>query len=386
MTFLKKMCVVVMVPLLFLAGCQEEEKAKPKSDSVYTVKKEHFENALFYSGTLMPLHIINIPAPADGVVVDVNFKYGQSVKKNDWLLKINSDQLQKDYNDALTAYLGAKDKLESAKSKYKSSKELFRLGIISEENYKADKSEFDNANMNYLRSVYAIQSTLKTTHGSFDNIKDLKISDINAVNKALKVKYNNLNIIARGSGVALAPPKVTNDDNGKVMLGSEVKRGQVLLAIGDLDGVSVDINVTEIDIEKIKRGEKVEISGVAFPNVTLQGYVSQVDSQAASSNAYTGGLPSFQAKVIVPKLTAKQKKVIRVGMSAKIRLVANKKNVIMVPYAAVEERDGESWVRIVDAGEEKEVRVVTGETSYDKVEIKKGIKVGDKILLHTDAA
>lgn len=375
-----KMLVLMLLTGL-LMSCQEQQNVNQTRSKILTASKAPLHNNLYYSGTLKPLHVLNVPAPAEAVVESVNFQYGQSIQKGQLLATLNSDQLEKEYNTALTEYLSAKDKLESAKTKYKSSKELERLGIISEEVYKSDKSEFDNANLNYLRSLYSIQNILKAANGSFEAIEGLKISNIAEVDKALRVKYNNVKIYAKTSGIALLPPKKTSSDDGKVVPGEDVKRGQILVAIGDLNGVSLDISVTEIDIDKIKVGDPVYVTGIAFPGIKLQGTIESLDSQAGSENNMTGGLPSFRATIVVPKLTEKEKQAVRVGMSAKIQLANDAKEALLIPIKAVHRRDGKSWVTVVNNGSQVDVPVTTGESTAQQVEIIAGLKPGDHYLV-----
>ncbi len=76
----------------------------------------------------------------------------------------------------------------------------------------------------------------------------------------------------------------------------------------------MEIDVPEIDIDKIRPGMQATISGVAFGRHQLKGKLVAVNAQA--SNTSTGGLPSFTAVVEVNSLTPEQQSWIKVGMSA----------------------------------------------------------------------
>jgi len=140
--------------------------------------------------------------------------------------------------------------------------------------------------------------------------------------------------------------------------------------------------VSEIDINRVKPGQKAIVTSAALPGMTFKGLVKSVGSQARLANG-GGGLATFPVTVIVPKLTPKQRKFIRVGMSAKIEIsIANPKK-IMVPIAAVKQKDGKITVTIVDAsGQHKTVPVRTGRTTpMGMVVIESGIKSGEKIFV-----
>src|SRR5204863_1822040 len=124
---------------------------------------------------------------------------------------------------------------------------------------------------------------------------------------------------ATADGIALVPPKSgSSESSSEIAVGTSVKQNQVLVSIGNLEGLSVKIAINEIDINQVAPGQEAMITGVGFPKETLKGFVKEVASQAQIAQGGLGGLPTFSATVIVPSLTPEQKKLIRVGMSAKI--------------------------------------------------------------------
>ncbi len=67
-------------------------------------------------------------------------------------------------------------------------------------------------------------------------------------------------------------------------VGSTIKSGQVIALIGDLKGISVEIDVPEIDIDKIRPGMQATISGVAFGRHQLKGKLVAVNAQASNTS------------------------------------------------------------------------------------------------------
>lgn len=365
-SFIKYLCLVCCV---LLVACKEEAKVEPRR---YQVQYKNLGDTLYYSGVLQPRDVVNIPSPAEGVVVDTYFLYGQQVKKGQRLMTLNSEALTKEYTQALQDYLSHKDKLASASNELKSSEELLRLGIIPKTRYDNNKSTYNNARIAYQRSLYTLKKLIEEAHGAAIDIDRLDIANFQAVDKALQVKYNDLVVTAPKDGIALIPKTDAGGDGDKIVAGSKVKTGEILMSVGDMDGISVDIHVNEVDIDKVKVGQAVEITGVAFPKLALKGKIEQVASQAQGSGS---ALPKFLVKVVVPTLNPVAKKIIRVGMTVKVKLLLEQKKVLLIPAQALRHHHRKDWVQ--RSG--KEIEVVAGNSSPGQVEIVKGLAAGDVI-------
>jgi multidrug efflux pump subunit AcrA (membrane-fusion protein) len=179
--------------------------------------------------------------------------------------------------------------------------------------------------------------------------------------------------------VLLAPAK-NDDDTKKVSKGDVVKQGDVLAVIGDMTGVSVRIKVNELTVNQLKLGQKVTVTGIAFPEYALAGKISRVDRQAESSSS---GIPSFAVEVAVPKLTPVQQAAIHVGMSAKVEIDLNDDARMMIPVAAILEKNGGAFVKAYDkkSGKLKEVAINTGKTTPNSVAVLSGLTAGDQIVV-----
>jgi multidrug efflux pump subunit AcrA (membrane-fusion protein) len=152
-----------------------------------------------------------------------------------------------------------------------------------------------------------------------------------------------------------------------------------MAVVGNLNGISLEIDVPEIDIDKIRPGMQAKISGVAFGKHQLQGILVAVNAQA--SNTSNGGLPSFTAVVEVKSLTAEQQPWIKVGMSAAIELNVDSNNQLLIPIAAVKREKGNSIVNVQLAKGTVEKRIITtGTAQADSVVVETGLKAGDVVV------
>ncbi|MFM9184927.1 efflux RND transporter periplasmic adaptor subunit [Legionella pneumophila] len=366
--------------ILMLVSCGSSDKPQTSSLKTYEVKPQPLHKTLHFTGTVQPIRESSLTSPMEAVVETMHFHYGQMVKKGEIVLTLNSNELQKQYNDTLTDYLKAKDSYSIAKAKFVGTEELWNAGLISKNNYLSEKSGLDTARVTLMQATRKLSEMLeKMDDKNTQNISNLSLADFDKVRKILTSNHNLIHLKAPSDGIMLYPPKSGEDKNNRVTVGSTIKSGQVIALIGDLKGISVEIDVPEIDIDKIRPGMEATISGVAFGRHQLKGKLVAVNAQA--SNTSTGGLPSFTAVVEVNSLTPEQQSWIKVGMSASIELNVESNNQLLIPIAAVKREKGSSIVHVQLAkGKVQKRMITTGAAQADSVVVESGLKSGDVVV------
>lgn len=375
MTYTKTALLIILCALLIACG-KGHEKPGLKT---YVVAAESVHKSLYFTGTIQPLHQQTLTSPLDAVVERMNYHYGQMIKKGRVVATLNSSELQKQYNDNLTEYLKAKDSYSVAKAKFTGTQELWSAGLLSKNNYLGEKSSLDTARVTLMQATQKLTDVLeKMDDVGNQNFSDLTIDKFQKVRQALTTQHNLIHIKAPEDGILLYPPKSAEDKTSQLTVGSTVKAGQVIGLIGDLSGISVEIDIPEIDIDKMHTGMAATITGVAMGQQVLHGQVVAVNAQASASTG--NALPSFSAVVEVKQLTSEQRERIKVGMSAAIELSLDSNAKLLIPIAAVKQQQGHSVVSVRNARGQFEQRVVsTGAALADKVAIDKGLKAGDVI-------
>ncbi|WP_423063360.1 efflux RND transporter periplasmic adaptor subunit [Candidiatus Paracoxiella cheracis] len=394
MQYLYKFGAVILLSVaLIMGGCQDKKKTSKKKKLVtVTAVKKSTVTKLYYKGTLQALKNIPVLSPVDGTVTELHFKYGDVIRDGQRLVIINSSKLASDYRQAVSKYLQAKDSFETTGRSFQGTEALHKAGVISTDEYLSGKSQYETNTLNFYQARFDLEKVLKKAGISSEQIEKLSITDTKAVAKILQKRFSHIVVTASGSGVALFPTKDESsgdggrDDGksgGKLALGAEVKEGQLILSIGDLSGFSATLQVSEININKMKEGLKAVITGYAFPGITLHGTVTSVAKQGNPQDS-GGALSMFNIVVQIPNVTVAQRKVIHVGMTANFEIDIVNPPHILLPINAVLNTEGKSYVTIIDpkTGRQKEVRVVTGNTTISDVEIIQGVKPGDKIVIH----
>lgn len=362
-----------------LSSCGSHEQPKTANLHRYEVKAQALHKNLHFTGTIQPLHESTLTSPMEAVVETMHFHYGQMVKKGDVILTLNSNELQKQFNDTLTDFLKAKDSYSISKAKFAGTQELWGSGLLSKNNYLSEKSNMDTVRVTLMQSTRKLTEILeKVDERNSKNMSTLRLADFDKVKTILASKHNLIHLKAPSEGILLYPPKAGEDKTARITVGASVKSGQVIGLIGDLTGISIEIDVPEIDIAQIRSGMNATISGVAFGKYPLKGKLIALNAQASNTN---NGLPFFTAVVEVKVLNPEQQHSIKVGMSASIELNVDSGNQLFIPIAAIKREKGQSVVSLQTAKGAVEKRIITtGSAQVDSVVVETGLKEGDVVL------
>ena len=153
--------------------------------------------------------------------------------------------------------------------------------------------------------------------------------------------------------------------------------GATSTSIAELSsGLEIEAKIPEASIAQIKLEQKVDIIVDAYPNQNFTGTVHLISPRAVKENNVT----SFRVKIIPTTGRAK----LQLGMNARLVFFGEpSKNIMTVPLAAVVTHpDGRTGVYV--AGQEAKGKfklVELGIVSGNRVQVKNGLKQGDRVLL-----
>lgn len=165
----------------------------------------------------------------------------------------------------------------------------------------------------------------------------------------------------------------------RIREGASVRERQSIITIPDMTTMSLRVKIHESYIKKIKKGQRARITVDAFPDTVLEGEVSKVGVLPDSQNRWMNPDMKVYLTTITISGTSDW---LKPGMSAKAEILANcLSNVVYVPVQAVSPSEGKQ-VCYVANGRKPECRTVeVGEFNDEFIEIKNGIKEGERVLL-----
>lgn len=165
----------------------------------------------------------------------------------------------------------------------------------------------------------------------------------------------------------------------RIREGATVRERQSIITIPDMTKMSVRVKIHESYIKKVKKGQKARITVDAFPDKELEGEVTQVGVLPDSQNMWMN--PDL--KVYLTTVTIQgTNDWMKPGMSAKVEIFVNRlADVVYVPVQAVSPADGKQVCYLTGGHKPERREVEVGEFNDEFIEIKTGLKEGDKVLL-----
>lgn len=151
----------------------------------------------------------------------------------------------------------------------------------------------------------------------------------------------------------------------------------ILLENSELINIKVALN--QLDIVKVKLGQKANISFEAVPDANLEGTISEISS-TPSADQNSGGMSTYE--VVISALRGNY--AIYSGMNAMVNIsLDSESETLLVPLTAVSEdpANGDKYVNVIDNGKVIKTKVETGKTNKANIQILSGLTEWQKIQL-----
>lgn len=161
--------------------------------------------------------------------------------------------------------------------------------------------------------------------------------------------------------------------------GATVREQQPIITIPNLSRMAAKVKIHESYIKKVRKGQRARITLDAFPDKGLEGEVTKVGVLPDSQNRWMN--PDL--KVYLTTISVEgTNEWLKPGMSAKVEILVHElPEVIYVPIQAVTPMNDKHWCYVVRGGSQERREVEIGEFNDDFIEIKKGLKAGEKVSL-----
>ena len=172
---------------------------------------------------------------------------------------------------------------------------------------------------------------------------------------------------------------------------SDSVSGNTLIATIITDKQLAEISMNEVDVAKIKIGEKTTLTFDAVPELTITGVVEEIDSIGTVAQ----GVVTYNVKITLDT----QDNRVKPGMSVTAAIITDmKQNVLSVPNGAIKSQAGESYVEMFDGPlappsdgligtiskiAPNKIPVEIGLSNDTQSEIISGINEGDEIVVRT---
>ncbi|HEY9436865.1 MAG TPA: efflux RND transporter periplasmic adaptor subunit [Blastocatellia bacterium] len=265
-------------------------------------------------------------------------------------------------------------KLAAAENNYEKLKlkQTRDLGVESLNKVEEDRLAFEQAR----REVEAIKERLdwhkKSSEATYQIIVSKKARAENKVNE-IKKGMENFQAKADRDGVVIYKTKWNGD---KFRVGENVWMGQMILEIPDLNTIIAEAFVPEVDIGKVKTGQRAEVTIDAFPDKVYSGSIKSVGT-LVRPKAWDIPNKILDIQIALDHLDTS---IMRPSMSVKAKVETSSiENCLAVPLKAVRTTAEGSMIKVKTDRGWREQLVKLGESNGTEVVIIEGLKAGDRI-------
>jgi HlyD family secretion protein len=318
---------------------------------------------------------------------------GTIVKKGDYIGKLDASEVNSKINDAQL-------NLESAESKY--TQQQLDTTLTLKQERTAIKDLLFNIEENQLelkRSIYEPPATIRKLEIQIDKFeRELKEKK---EDYSIKKRQANAKMIEVGTEVSKIKKQIEeltelqkqftifSEDDGMVTyvkdwngikkkVGATISPWEPAMAsLPDLTKMESKTYSNEIDIRKIKKDLKVKIGFDAFPNIEINGVVTDVAN--VGENKMGSDIKLFQVLI---KLNETNKN-IRPGMTTSNRILTHQENgVLMVPLEAIFSKNSISYAYVKSGYSIEKKQLELGLANNEVVIINKGLNENDIVYLN----
>ena len=375
----------------FLYCSSDGKKAAYKT---IRVTKRTFAPAVTALGTVKPQvgAEVRLGARIPGKVEHLRANIGDLVKKGQIIAELEKDELKATVEKRQAELSSARinlasrealgpieiEKAEADSSRFMAAYELEALEYerqltLFNENL-ISKQILDQAREELLVAKAELEASSKTLELTRNKLEqDLKLlrTKVESAQAALRISEVELSYATLRAPIPGIIASVSTQEGETVAVGLSAP---TFVTIIDLDRLQIETYVDEVDIGKIKIGQKAAFTVEAFPSIDIEGEVVGIYPKAI-----------LKENVVFYDVVVKSMKtssvVLRPEMTANVSIfLESREDVLVVPARSVKKSGGVNFVYVIENGKpiRREVRIGWKQGRF--LEITGGLKEGDEVL------
>jgi len=342
-----RILVLAATTALVLGGILACKKPQAQvTGTTVRVERRSLQSTVTASGTIRPQvgADVKVGPRVSGLLRKLYVKVGDAVKKGQVLAELEHEDLDAAVRDARASVKEVKARLTLDRSVLARRERLAKDGIVSSEN------------------LDIARKTLKVDEAGLESAES-RLASARIVQGYATVK-------APISGTVTA---ISTQEGETVAASFAVP---TFVTIVNLSRLQVDAYVDEVDIGRVKVGQKATFSVDAAPAENFEGQVQAVVPQPIVRNNVVN-------YVVLLSIGKGPKEILRPEMTATISIeTGERREAVVVPAGAVRyDAQGSAYVTVMDKGKPQKRTVVCGSASGGDIPIKEGLSEGEEVLL-----
>jgi HlyD family secretion protein len=383
---------VVVVLVAGVWGFARLNGAAPAIDpsKITVVERGTMTRSVVATGKVEPITKVEIKSKANGIIERLLVEVDQVVDAGRVLAELDKENLTARLREARANLQAAeaareaaaaqlkKNEIEAeapdaafAQRNYRRAEQLFEQKLVSQSALDDSKSALEQAE-NRKRAaagqlVIARAKLVESTALVAQSKATVERAEEELANSTIKAPIR-ATVLTRDVEIGSPVSSILN-------LGANAT---LVMTLGDIERVFVRGKVDEADIGRVRLGQAARITTESFPDRVFEGRVTQISPIGVEKDNVT----TFEVKVSIDNAT----KELKANMTANAEIVLEQfTDSLLVPESAVVfDAQRKPFVDLVDPGSKtgrRRVPVTVGVGNGTRMQIREGVKAGDKVVL-----
>lgn len=302
-----------------------------------TVAPHNLKSYVTLNGKVEPERSVQVYSRLSAYVEAILKEEDEFVAAGTVLARLDDTEIRIQYRLAENQLEQAELTLGDEEAKFNRSEQLKKEDLVSDEDYQAAKTSYQNARIEYQNKL--------------ENFKDLE----------LQLAYTRIRAPIEGFVVERL-----------IDVGSRVNANEEVYSIEDFTPLLIRLYVPASDAINLDKGMPVEISSELYPGRLFNGEVKLINPRIDPE--------SGTVKVTVEVTPGGA--LLKPGMFVEARiLISEDDDKIAVPHRALVYRKGEPFVYVFQKGQVALRAIETGISHEDRIEVTSGLQEGDRIVV-----
>ena len=327
----------------------------------------------------------DIYAVYGGRIKSIPVEVGQAVKEGQPLLEFDLDELNirldqaeaalalaegsaatgAEVAAALAAYEGAAVQRDRAKEAFESAADLYKMGAISEVDFRQAREAYDLSELQLNAAVAALEAAKKG-----EASQQASMAAARAEVSLIKRQIEEARPLANMEGIVM---EIGFEE------GMTVPPGSLVMRVGDPGSLQAKCMFLAGEAVDIREGNEALISGDILDDIVIRGRVKKVFPQAVKVLSQLG-VEQQRVPVEIELLESHQN--LRPGFGVDVEVITGEaKDVMLVPADVVVEMEGKDYVFVVEGKKAVLRQVNVGIGNRDWTQILDGLSEKETVIV-----
>ena len=371
---------IAMLVIILLVWAYSSSRPKPNSLVTAVVRQGNIENVIAATGKMDAIERVNVGAQVSGQVKKLYITAGDAVSKGELIAEIDDQPQRSDLRNAQAALSVAQADLETRgaalirqDAQFKRLQQMLKTNAVSRQDYDEAAEAWSTARAELTaQKARVIQAQIEVDK------------------KQLDLSYTRIMAPMDGTVIAIVTKQ------GQTV--NAAQSAPTIAKLAQLGTMTIKVQISEADINNVKPGQQAWFTTFANPdkryNATLRSIElapeSVMKDDALMGNSESTPTSSTNAAIYYNALldVPNPDNALRISMTAQVNLLrdAAKDALLISVQATKKDADGKTFVEVTDKQEQPEKRIITtGISDSVDIQVLSGLKVGEKVILATQA-